>query len=200
VGKENFQKTFCERSTILKLKQEENKYFWANNGGVWVQVVFDGKKNLFSAVGAGVRNGVFTMRLGCPVGMENALFYRGKHYFITNIKDLDRFYMEVTAAEVEPTPCSYMERIVTWDEYNRPVEKDGETIAFPACITEKYAGFSQNSISAESEVTLVMVTPKVIDLPVGGSVQIGDKPFYVEAAHNLDAYKNEYEISQRRDV
>jgi hypothetical protein len=56
-------------------------------------------------------------------------------------------------------------------------------------------------LDPHTEVTgdLVLVTPKVVSLAPGSWVIVKDRYFLVRVPHELDPYKNEYEIRRRED-
>ncbi|MEA5085098.1 MAG: hypothetical protein VB018_13270 [Lachnospiraceae bacterium] len=189
-----------ERVKLLQLVKEDNVYQWQAVQGVWAEFKADGGKNLFSANGIGARNATFILRRFNGITLFNAFKYNGKHYFLTLIENLDRMYRKVTAAEIEPTICSYTPKVYSKDEYNRPTEIEGEEIIFPACITEKFVGYTQTAVTAKTEVTFVFVTPKEIVLFVGDEIVADGKTYQIEKVHLLDEYKNEYEATVKGDV
>ena len=70
---------------------------------------------------------------------------------------------------------------------------------FPGILTEKYVGHEQLDPHAEVTGDLVLVTPKVVSLKPDSWVLIGDRHFLVRIPHELDRYKNEYEIRRTED-
>ena len=82
---------------------------------------------------------------------------------------------------------------------NRPAFKNIRIAAFPGFLTEKYLGFEQKEVHTETQTTYVLVTPKAIVLQSGDLVQIGDDFYTIKIIHVLDEYKNEYEITEKRD-
>jgi hypothetical protein len=53
---------------------------------------------------------------------------------------------------------------------------------------------------AETMERLVLVTPKVIALAPGALIQAGTKQYTVTTAHELDGWKNEYELVKKGDA
>lgn len=49
---------------------------------------------------------------------------------------------------------------------------------------------------ARNTICYVLVTPKAIALTSGSLVEIAETPYEVLLAHDLDPYKNEYEIKR----
>lgn len=108
-------------------------------------------------------------------------------------------YLEVTAALIDPVSCIAFHTDRTLNDLNRPAFRDIRIAAFPGFLTEKYLGFEQKEIHAETKTTYVLVTPKAIILQSGDVVQIADDFYTVKIIHILDEYKNEYEITAGRD-
>ena len=48
-------------------------------------------------------------------------------------------------------------------------------------------------------VTLVLVTPKQVQVDAGKLIEVQGKPYKVAVCHMLDEYKNEYEIIRTED-
>lgn len=60
-------------------------------------------------------------------------------------------------------------------------------------------GHEQLDPHAEVTGDLVLVTPKAVALALGSWVIVEDRYFLVRVPHELDPYKNEYEIRRRED-
>jgi hypothetical protein len=190
-----------DKISILTLKQTENTYSWDVLSNPWAKAERLSGNNLFSKVGIGAKSVKFTIRENKILTLHNAFRWQGKHCFLTDIVGVGRMYYEVTAALIEPHICT-VERIgePILNELNRPVYNESKTISFPGCLTEKYLGHTQGEPMAITEMRLVVVTPKVIELSVGEIVTINNTPYTVIIPHTLDEYKNEYEIMARSDV
>lgn len=187
-----------EPTTILSLNQQGDTYGWRELGNAWVKAEPQSKTNLFSKVGLGQKSIKFTMRKR-PLTLHDAIRWQGNHCFLTDIKEVDRMYLEVTAALIDPVSCIASHTGQTLDSMNRPAFEDTHIADFPGFLTEKYLGFEQKEIQAETETTYVLVTPKAVVLKSGDLVQIGDDFYTVRITHTLDEYKNEYEIRVGRD-
>ena len=135
-----------------------------------------------------------------PLTLHDAIRWQGRHCFLTDIKEIDRMYLEVTAALIDPVPCIAFHTDQTLDALNRPAFQDTRIAAFPGFLTEKYLGFEQKESHAETQTTYVLVTPKAVVLQSGDLVQIGNDFYNVKIIHILDEYKNEYEITIGRDT
>lgn len=189
---------FDHPATILELSQQGDTYEWQESGRIWAKSEPQSKTNLFSKVGLGKKSIKFTMRKR-PLTLHDAIRWQGKHCFLTDIREVDRMYLEVTAALIDPVPCIAFHTGNTLDAMNRPTFQDTRIAAFPGFLTEKYLGFEQKEVHAETQTTYVLVTPKAIVLQSGDVVQIGTDSYTVRIIHTLDEYKNEYEIAMGRD-
>lgn len=194
-----------EPLAVLELQTQSEKYEWVEGQKLWGKADPKTRMNLFSRVGIGAKTVVFTTRK-CTLNQHNALRWQGKHYFITDIAELERGYYEIATAAIEPLNCTLERTRTGKDELKRPVILEPESLLFPACLTEKYLGFEQGKPMAITEVTYVLVTPKPVELRAGDVVQVNLRhfaeplPFVVQMCHVLDEYKNEYEINRKADV
>lgn len=166
-----------ERIWVLELKQKDSTYFWNPTVKIWAKVQLQDKTNLFSRVGVGVRTVEFVVRRR-PLTLHDAIRWGGKHCVLTAIEPIDRLYMRLTAALIEPVEC----------------REEGTT--FPACLTEKYLGYREETPRTIETVSLVMVTPKIIALRTGAQVTAASIEYYLTARHELGEYQNEYEIQR----
>lgn len=190
-----------ERISVLELNQNGNSYDWQETSSLWAKVEQLNEINIFSKTGLGAKSIKFTIRRHKELTLHNAFAWRGKHCFLTNINDIDRAYYEVTAALVEPVTCTVMrEGEPKLNELNRPVYGEPIIITFPGCLTEKYMGHVQNEPMTTKEIRYVLVTPKPIKLNCGELVTIDNLTYYVLITHELDEYKNEYEIMYKGDI
>lgn len=188
-----------ERIEILKLDNVDNNFEWNSEITVWAKVEQLKTKNIFSNVGLGVKSIKFFIRK-CDLTLHNAIKWRGKHCFLTDIVENDKRYLEITAALIEPKTCT-VKRVgkPTLNELNRPVYDDPTIITFPGCLTEKYIRNIQDDPMPVIETQYVLVTPKVIELQEREIVMIDDVSYIVLISHTLDEYKNEYEIMARSE-
>lgn len=190
---------FNRRIDILTLANAGDVYSWGVSDTIWTNIEELDKINLFSKVGIGVKSAKFTIRKRA-LTLHNAFKWQGRHYFLTDIKEIDRMFYEVTAAQIEPKTCIATRNIISKNELNRPVSSPQTVATFPACLVEKYLGYQQQKPQAVNELTYVLITPKVIELQVADLVQVGSDTFNVQIVHSLDEYKNEYEINLNKDV
>ena len=79
-------------------------------------------------------------------------------------------------------------------------DRTTDEMTFPGVLTEKYVRHEQEWPMSVNELGLVLVTPKVITLCPGCLVEARGAAWEVLAPHELDPYKNEYEIGRRVDL
>jgi len=187
-----------EPATILHLSQQGDTCGWQEAGRIWAKAEPQSKTNLFSKVGLGQKSIKFTMRKH-NLTLHDAIRWQGKHCFLTDIREVDRMYLEVTAALIDPVSCIAFHTAQILDDLNRPAFKNIRIASFPGFLTEKYLGFEQKEVHTETQTTYVLVTPKAIVLQSGDLVQVGEDFYTVKIIHVLDEYKNEYEITMGRD-
>ena len=191
-----------ERVQMLSIASTKDGYAWQEVGTTWVKAERKSAKNLFSTIGLGVPTIQFTMRAR-PLTLHQALRLHEKHCFLTDIAPLpeNRLYMTVTAALIEPVACTVTRRERVRDpELLRPTLEQEKTIAFPACMTEKYVKFDAGIPNSVTEQCLVLVTPAAVQLRTGELVEIDGKMWRVQVCHELDEFKHEYEIVREEDA
>lgn len=185
-----------QRLKVLELRQDgaTGDWAWQQRGSTWAKAVPDDRSNLFSAVGIGARGVTFTIREKPSLDLHQAFSWRGQHCFLTSIlPDLDnRGYWTVKAALVETVVC-----LADWDGTPQGPH-------FPGVLTEKYVGHEQLDPLAVQTTRFVLVTPKVVLLKAGSLVEVtrnGAATVYqVLCPHELDQWKNEYEIARTEDL
>lgn len=190
------------RVEVLTLRETTDGFGWESTGTRAAAVRKEGKRNLFSAIGLGAPTVSFTMRR-CSLTLHQALRLHEKHCFLTDIAPLpeNRLYMTVTAALIEPVACTVTRRERVRDpELLRPTLEQEKTIAFPACLTEKYVKFDAGIPNSVTEQCLVLVTPATVQLRTGELVEIDGKVWRVQVCHELDEFKHEYEIVREEDA
>lgn len=191
-----------QRVDVLGLQAEGTVYSWATARTIYAGAEEQPHKNIFSEVGIGVQSVKFTIRKQ-DVTLSNAFSWHGDHYFLTRIEEFRRLYYEVTAAKIEPKTCT-VKRLPSPEldsGSNRPKKLKLEVVmTFPGYLTEKYMGFMQQTPQAQAVKTFVLVTPKQIALKVADLIVIESSTYQVQVPHELDEYKNEYEIYARTDV
>ena len=187
-----------ERVFVLKFQGDGADYAWGLGSERWARAEETGKNNPFSRAGLSAPSASFCLRR-CEVTLHSAIRWKGRHYFLTAIRDIDRMYADITAARVELTPC----KVWRGETRTNPDTKRTERLppevkyTFPGVLTEKYLGYRQLEPMAQLEETFVLVTPKAIQLEVADLVEAGGEKYAVQVCHILDEYKNEYEITRK---
>lgn len=178
-----------DRVQVLELDYDEgtDTYAWATTRRTWAAAEQDTRNNLFSSVGVGARGVTFTIRRSPSLTLHNAFRWRGQHCFLTSIVDGDPGFQIVKAALCEPSEC------------RKDADKEPQGCLFPGILTEKYVGHEQLDLHAEVTGDFVLVTPKTVKLAPGSWVTVGGDYFLVRAPHELDPFKNEYELRRKED-
>lgn len=173
---------------VLELRETASGVWeWVTLRRAWAQVEQTAKTNLFSKVGVGARDAAIVIRRQA-LTLHNALRWRGQHLFLTAITQRDRNHLDVGAA------------LVTVDAVRLREDKTTQTMTFPGVLTERYARHSQEWPMSVNELGLVLVTPKTVALRPGSLVEARGAAWEVLVTHELDAYRNEYEIGRRIDL
>ncbi len=170
---------------------------------VWAEIELLDKQNIFSKNGVAIAGATLKVHRIGDLTLHDALLWKGKHCAITEANQKTPAQAEITVALIEPVECICKKRTFETgktDGYNRPIMQKGECIKFPAYLIEKYVGFQKTEVAAQTEVRLIMVTPKQILLETGEAVQVDGKSFYIEVTHAMGTYKNEYEVVCRGDI
>lgn len=173
---------------ILELQESPaGIWTWQSVRPARAQVTLSTGRNLFSQVGIGARGAQLIVRRQAMT-LRNALRWGEQHLFLTSIVPEGRLHLRLEAA------------LVTVDTVT--VQKDETTVekTFPGVLTEKYARHAQEWPMSVNELGLVLVTPKPIALRPGTLVKVRGALWEVLVPHELDPYKNEYEIGRTVDL
>lgn len=173
------------RPRIERPGLEEPGWSWTEYQRAWAKVEYTNAMAIYATSGVGGREAAFVLRRQ-RLELDNAILWKGQFCLPTRVTPLGRGHLSVKAALVTPKGCRGVER------------GSGRAIQFPAVVTEKYLGHSQNEPMAQNEVRLVLVTPKEVALAPGCLVSVGedDAPYWVKIPHEMDPYKHEYEIGR----
>lgn len=179
-----------ERVGVLTLAraEEEDRLVWTETRRTWAAAVQDDRRNLFSSVGVGARGVIFTLRSPPHLTLFQALRWRGMHCFLTAITGASPGFSTVKAALAEPVECV------------KDADREAPGTRFPGILTEKYVGHEQPDLHGEVTTLYVLVTPKEIRLAPGSWVTADGEQHLVLCPHELDPYKNEYEVRRRKDA
>lgn len=179
-----------QRLEVLELRETEPKVWtWESVRRTWGQTepYIQKSRELFSQVGVGAR-GVRLVLRRQALTLRHALRWKGQHLFLTAIVPRGRGHLDVTAALVRP-------------ELVRLVPDGGDQeLAFPGVLTEKYLSHRQEWPMSVNNLELVLVVPKIITLRPGRLVECLGAAWEVLVPHELDEYKNEYEIGRRAEL
>ena len=162
---------------VLELRETApGVWEWVPARRTWASITLQPKTNLFSKVGIGARNAAVIVRRQ-PLTL-----------FLTSIVPMGRNHLEVDAA------------VVRVETVRQMAERDTVVQTFPGVLTEKYVRHGQEWPMSVNELGLVLVTPKAVTLPPGGLVEARGALWEILAPHELDAFKNEYEIGRTVDL
>ena len=107
---------------------------------------------------------------------------------------------EPTAEELLTLEGLYDAAVVRVETVRQMAERDTVVQTFPGVLTEKYVRHGQEWPMSVNELGLVLVTPKAVTLPPGGLVEARGALWEILAPHELDEFKNEYEIGRTVDL
>lgn len=173
---------------VLELREiSAGVWEWVPVRRAWANITFQVKSNLFSQVGVGARNAAVILRRQ-TLTLHNALRLREQHLFLTSITDRGRGHLDVDAA------------VVAVDSVHLRPDQTTKEMTFPGILTEKYVRHDQEWPMSVNELGLVLVTPKAITLRPGCLVETRGVAWEVLVPHELDQFKNEYEIGRRVDL
>lgn len=181
-----------EKAEILSLVQNEaaKVLSWQPVRKCWAAVELDTRKNLFSSVGTGAQGATVTLRAEQKLSLHQALRWRGQFLLPTSIITVPgQDKKEVKAALCTPLDCQ------------ADVDRADAGIRFPGILTEKYTASMHEQLDPYAMVTAnhVLVTPKAAVLAPGSWVIVGGDIYQVLIPHELNEWKNEYEIQRKAD-
>lgn len=189
-----------KRGWLMRLAGEKDLRFEAARS-LWTEMNETGRKNLFSQVGIGSDGAEFLLRAS-DLTLHDAILYKGQHYFLTNIEQMGihPVYFKVSAARV-PCETITVSRTVTAKDNLGRAERTVTTIgSFPGCITEKYLRTETNKSHLELEKRRVVVAPKAAAYKPGDIFEILGESWRVVLVHDLESWKNEYEVERTEDL
>ena len=189
-----------DRGWLMRLTGEEELRFEAVRS-LWMEAAETGRKNLFSQAGIGADGAEFTIR-SCDLTLHDAILWNGRHYFLTNIEraGIHPVYFRVSAARVPCETVTVFRAATSRDDLSRAKRTEREIGSFPGCITEKYLGEEVGKSHLELEKRRVAVAPKAAVYRPGDVFEILGERWRVVLCHDLEAWKNEYEIERTEDV
>lgn len=195
-----------ERIEVLRLDPlpEGGGYEWTLDRKTWAKAVKTGKRALYAANGKSGEEYAFTLRRQ-PLTLHEAIRWQGRFYLLYDLTQPDRGHIDARCAAVWPVTCTVQrERVSTANPLNRPQTVPQAVVTFPAVLTEKYVKAEQPMPQTTIETTLLLVTPKPVELATGEVVTVGTGEgalsYCVQIGHRLDTYRNEYEIVRTEDA
>jgi len=177
-------------------------YEWQPKARIHVKPEHHQYSIVFAKFGVTVRSMKVKARVCARLTLHNALMVNDPnigHCFISDINRDTPGLLLLTVALVEPFDCNVKRTTTGKGELNRPEVTEVQSLEFPGYLVEKYIRQSQDEPMSYTEARFVLVTPKVIDLSVGEVVRVSGESYAVAIRHELDPYKNEYEVVKRGD-
>lgn len=134
------------------------------------------------------------------INRSHVLEYKEKRYIIGEIDCLDENFLVVIASEAVFKPCVATRQQSHKNNLNNPIYAPSKVINFEGAIFDKWQGYTAESAMYVAEQKLILITPKCVNLEINDIVSFDDKDYIVEIPHELDEYRNEYEIYRRDEV
>ena len=143
-----------------------------------------------------------TLRYRKDISKFNAVRFNDDHYLISVIEDIENKhrYTKLITVKQKVYLCEAFRNSVVKDKMNRTQHLLKSIYRFEGYLVEKYTGFNTEGINSNVKHTLILMTPKVINLKAGDIIEINDIKYNVEVCHVLDEYLNEFEITVFKDV
>lgn len=172
-----------ERIEILTCSETEEGWHWTTSRRSWAAATLSTRRNNYSTRALGAPGVTFVLRRQA-LDPGNAILWRGQHCLITSILPLEENYLTVNTAAVDITACT-----------------DPQTgKRFQAVVQEKYVRYAGEDPMDTDLTRLVLTVPKAVKLDPGQLVALGEKLWPVRTAHELDIWKNEYEIERMEEL
>lgn len=173
---------------VLELRETAaGVWEWAPVRRAWAGITMQARTNLFSQVGIGARDAAIVLRRQ-TLTLHNAIRWGTRHLFLTAITERGRGHLDVEAALVRVEAVRL-----------RP-DRNTAALTFPGVLTELYARHAQERPMSINELGLALVVPKEIVLRPGCLVEARGAAWEILVPHELDEFKNEYEIGRTVDL
>ncbi|WP_251447074.1 hypothetical protein [Vermiculatibacterium agrestimuris] len=174
----------CAQVSESDTGQKSAQWTWREKRKAWAKVTPTDRTAIFANTGVGGREVELILRRQ-GLDLTNAIEWKKQFCFLTSVTPLGPGHLLVRAALAEPVEC----RI------------DGDKpMCFPAVRAEKYIRHAQEAPMSVNDRALVLVTPKQVTLTPGHLVWVKDEPWEILVPHELDPYKNEYELGRRVEL
>lgn len=167
-------------------KDEQGNLSWTLLRKTWAQINLTDKRSLFSSVGTGTCKVQMVVRRQ-KLMQGGMLRWRGQTLYISTVMPRIPQHLDVNCA------------MVTVSECRRGADEGEAETKFPGILTEKYVRHDQPDFHGEVTTDYVLVTPKKVSLSPGCVITCDGKYYRVLVPHELDEFKNEYEIRRRED-
>lgn len=189
--------------SILNYELKEEVYRFKEERRVFSKIESKAKKNYFSKFG--IASSEFleaTIRNIKGFDKNKAIKFRGNHYLISSIEDIDyrKRFLKFIMVKQNLYICEAFRNVKDKDIFNRPTQNLSSIYKFEAYLIEKYSSFNEEKVSTTNNYTMILMTPKIINLKPGDLVEINEVKYKVEIIHTLDDYFNEYEITIKQDI
>lgn len=171
------------KAKILRVFAADTEVAWKPLRSIWCRAERKNGTNIFSSVGLSAESWEFVLRQQ-DITVEDAIEWKGQHFFLTDVRELKPGFLVVSAAKVHFVSCV----------------DDGSGLNFPAVLTEKYLRHEEPRPHSMNVLCFVLVTPKAVNLDTGSLVKVDGELYEVLVRHTLDGHKNEYEIYREADL
>ena len=186
---------------LLEIEDTPDGCRWTCSAVIWAKAEKKNARVIYSLIGRGADITVlFTIRRR-DISRHNAIIWQGQHHFICDVAEDGRGHLKITTVPIDAHDCiAKITGKPTRNERNNPVPGTVSEHSFPACVTEKFIGYTEPDPNAVNTVTLVLITPKRVTLDAGTVVTVTGGEYHITKCHTLDNYENEYEIIRREDL
>lgn len=176
-----------DRAKLLRVQVGESAVKWQPIRPIWTRAERKSGTNIFSSVGLSAQSWEFVLRKQ-DISVEDAIEWKGEHYFLTDVQELRPGFLTISAAKVRVVSCQA-------DRH-----KGDHGLRFPAAMTEKYIRHEDPGPMSVNVTCYVLVTPKAVTLRPGSLVDVDGEAYEVLCSHLLDGHKNEFEVCRKRDL
>ncbi len=158
---------------------------WQRDRTCYADAQLGGKRFAPASYAVNASGITFVIRRG-RVAVGDLILWRGRHYLVSAIIEINHGYLSLSAALVNISQC----------------QQGG--VLFQGALCEKYAKYSQeNSFAvgyAQNQLTSILITPCGVSLTLGGTVTIGDLDWTVGVLHDTADGALQWEVWRRRDL
>lgn len=189
-----------DRVKVMRYTRDEGgNYAWVHAKSIWAKAELTAKTSIYAKFGQSAGQVLFTARKRA-YALGDMLYWDGGMHYVIGIRPINRMYVTLDTARVSVRTCTAKPVRVTYNALNRPVYTDAPMYTLQVIAAERYYGSSQDTPQTTTRRTLVLVTPKDIDLKAGDLIEFDDADYVIRVRHDLDDIKREYEIERKDDV